>query len=115
MTNKPNWLKAANVLNADELVMLLDIIQNQYDIDEDIMARNMVRILAERGTIVSPPTMVFNPRFNVKSNPQLDQECREIWADDSKISAIKHFRQQSGCALKEAKDYVEYLCESPKF
>ncbi len=36
-------------------------------------------------------------------------EVRKLMASGHKINAIKHYREMTGCGLKEAKDFVESL------
>ncbi len=39
----------------------------------------------------------------------IDEELKELIADNKKIPAIKRLRQETGMGLKEAKEYVDNL------
>ena len=41
----------------------------------------------------------------------IDEELKELIADNKKIPAIKRLRQETGMGLKEAKEYVDNLDE----
>ena len=41
----------------------------------------------------------------------IDEELKELTADNKKIPAIKRLRQETGMGLKEAKEYVDNLDE----
>lgn len=44
-------------------------------------------------------------------NVNIDEELKELIADNKKIPAIKRLRQETGMGLKEAKEYVDNLDE----
>ncbi len=41
----------------------------------------------------------------------IDEELKELIADDKRIPAIKRLREETGMGLKEAKEYVDDLDE----
>lgn len=41
----------------------------------------------------------------------IDEELKELIADDKRIPAIKRLREETGMGLKEAKEYVDNLEE----
>lgn len=43
----------------------------------------------------------------------IDEELKELLAEEKKIPAIKRLREETGMGLKEAKDYVENLERKP--
>ena len=45
----------------------------------------------------------------IDPNQGVDEKVMELMKAGKKIQAIKLYRQQTGCGLKEAKDYVEGL------
>jgi hypothetical protein len=68
--------------------------------DEAIKCRYCGSMLT--GGAVPPPTSTI-------SDSMWQQEVRGLLAQQQKIEAIKLVRQQTGCGLKDAKDYVEAM------
>ncbi len=70
--------------------------------------RNVQRTWGDAGRPVTPAS-----RLPTRVDPQTRQEAQELLALGQRIEAIKLVRERTAMGLKEAKDYVDALAETP--
>jgi ribosomal protein L7/L12 len=52
-------------------------------------------------------TLSTNPSENSSSQDQIEQEVKQLLAQNRKIEAVKYVKETTGLGLKESKDYVD--------